>query len=66
MSKNLDKDIGITIERLKQVFERSSDLQAPDVQEAVAQIIEEANVVDTTQPEGSPRRNVPLWMALGR
>ena len=67
MSKILDTDIGSTIESLRDLFERNAnDLHTPEMKEAVAKVIEEANVIDTSVPEGFPRRDVPLWMALNR
>ena len=67
MSKILDQDIGSTIESLRDLFERNKgDLHTPEMHKAVASIIEESNVVDTTEPAGSPRRDTPLWMVLGR
>jgi len=63
MTKFIDEnDIGGTVERLRQVFERSTDPQ--EATQSVVQIIEDVNIVDNGEPEGSPWRNRPLHMVL--
>lgn len=65
MSKILDQDIGGTIESLRDLFERNKgELHTPEIHQAVTSIIEEANVVDTAEHEGSPWRNRPLHAVL--
>ena len=62
--KKLDDEgnISSTIESLRQVFQDNNDSQQSA--KAVAQIIGDANIVDDSQPEGSPWRNRPLHMVL--
>ena len=63
MTKSIDgNDIGGTVERLRQVFERNTDPQ--QASQSVARIIEDVNIVDRGQPEGSAWRNRPLHMVL--